>query len=286
MSEPPRRLRDIPNLYLSKSIRQPLFSGDLYPADPTVLRSEIELALKEAEASPAPHVPGRIKTLLVPHDNYKFALPALAHAYARLKNGSYTLVVFIAPSVDRFNRIAISGYGFFQTPLGTVELSDAVRNEFFDQDDDFFISEEGYPKGSSIELQLPVLQETLGKVRPFKIVPLLIGNQIPELCNELVSALSELLQYNNILLVVPNTFHYTSENEVLIDEFLKLLEKQNYPELMRFVVKYGERLGTGLGVTAVAAKVSSELGARKFTLLYREHCEVTGKLYVSASYSK
>jgi MEMO1 family protein len=263
-----------------------MFAGHLYPADPTVLQSEIDLALKQAQASAKPEIPGRIKTLLVPHDDYRYALPALAHAYGHLKAGTYSLIVFIAPSVDRFNGIAISGYGYFQTPLGTVELSDPVRNEFFDQDDDFFISEEGYPKGSSIELQIPVLQQTLGKSKPVKIVPLLIGNRTPELCNELVGALSELLQYNNILLVAPNTFHYASENQGLVDEFIGLLEKQNYAELMRHVVKHGEKLGTGLGVAAVAAKASSELGARKFTLLYREHCEATGKLYISASYSK
>lgn len=286
MSEPPRQSRDIPGFYLSKSVRQPLFAGDLYPADPDILLSEIDLALKEAEASTKSEVPGHIKTLLVPHDNYRYVLPALAHAYRHPKAGTYTLVVFIAPSVDRFNRIAISGFSFFQTPLGKVELSDPVRNEFFDQDDDFFISEEGYPKGSSIEIQLPLLQQTLGKVKPFKIVPLLVGSQTPDLCNELVGALSELLQYNNVLLVAPNTFHYSHENHSLIDNFIGLLEKQSYPELMRHAVKYEDKLGTGLGVTAVAAKASSELGARKFTLLYREHCEETGKLYISASYSK
>jgi AmmeMemoRadiSam system protein B len=269
----------------NKTIRPAKFAGDLYPSDPVVLTAQVDDALQKAKSTNGNHVP-HIKTLLVPHDNYRYAIQSMAAAYAQIDGLRYDLALFIAPTVDQFNRLAMSGYGFFETPLGNMELSDYVRNEFCDEDDDFFISEDGLPKGSSIEVQLPFIQRTLVQEKPIKIVPLLVGNQTIDLCNEAAAAAAEIMLSKNVLIVAANNFHAPKKNASLIEDYLKALEAQDYSALMRITILHGAALGTGLGTVAIAARVSAALGAKKFHVFAKEENHESDKLYLSACFSR
>lgn len=271
---------------ISTTVRQPMFAGQLYPADPNVLREQIDAALLEANRNAKTPVIPYVRTLLVPHENYKYALPILAETYRHVEKAKYDLIVFVAPTVDTFNRLVISGYGYFGTPLGNVELSDYARNELCDEDDDFFISELGLPKGSSIEIQLPILQRSIGKHSPLRIVPLLVGNQTVDLCNEAASALSEILMSKNALLIAVNNFNLSAENTPLIEEFMEAMREQDYAKLIRMTVTKGANLGSGLGAWAIAARASRSLGARNFHLIAQESNVAVGKRFVSACYAQ
>ncbi len=269
-----------------RTVRPPMFAGELYPADALTLQTQIDEALAQAnQNSQTPRIP-YIRTLLVPYEHYKHVLPILAEIYRHVELARYEFIVFVAPTVDKFNRLVISGYGYFGTPLGNVELSDYVRNELCDEDDDFFISELGLPKGSSIEIQLPLLQRTIGQHHPLRIVPLLIGNQTVDLCNEAASALSEILTSKNALVIAVNNFNLSAENSSLIEEFLSGMRAQDYSQLMRMAVIHSDRLGSGLGAWAIAARVSHSLGARRFHLLAQQANAEVGKVFVSACYAQ
>ncbi|MFN3345324.1 MAG: AmmeMemoRadiSam system protein B, partial [Chloroherpetonaceae bacterium] len=213
-------------------------------------------------------------------------LPILAESYRHVESARYELVVFVAPTVDTYNRLMISGYGYFATPLGEIELSDYVRNELCDEDDDFFICELGLPKGSSIEIQLPLLQRTIGKHHSLRIVPLLIGNQTIDLCNEAAAALSEILMSKNALVIATSNFRLSTQNTPLIEEFMAGMREHDYNALIRMAIMHGKSLGSGLGAWAVAARISHSLGARNFHLLAQHSNPKTEHHFVSACYTQ
>jgi AmmeMemoRadiSam system protein B len=273
------------NLPPSRTVRPPMFAGKLYPADAQVLTAQVDAALAVANQNPEKPLIPYVRTLLMPHDHYQHVLPILAEGYRHVESARYELIVFVAPTVDKFNRLVISGYGYFGTPLGNIELSDYARNELCDEDDDFFISELGLPKGSSIEIQLPLLQRTIGKHYPFRIVPLLIGNQTFDLCNEAAAALSEILTSKNALVIAVNNFNLSPEHTPLVEEFMAGIRERDYGALIRMTVLHGETLGSGLGAWAIAARVSHSLGARNFHLLSQQSNAEAGKIFISACYT-
>ncbi len=270
----------------NRTVRPPMFAGELYPADALTLQTQVDEALSNANATPEKPLIPYVRTLLVPYGNYAHVLPILAEGYRHIELARYELVVFVAPTVDTYNRLMISGYGYFGTPLGEIELSDYVRNELCDEDDDFFISELGLPKGSSIEVQLPLLQRTIGKHHTIRIVPLLVGNQTIDLCNEAAAALSEILTSKNALVVAVNNFHLSTENTPLVEEFMAGMREHDYGALIRMAVMHDGKLGSGLGAWAIAARVSNSLGARNFHLLAQHSNVEVGAHFISACYTQ
>lgn len=274
------------NLPPNRTVRPPMFAGELYPADSLTLQVQVDAALSNANATPEKPLIPYVRTLLVPYGNYAHVLPALAEGYRHIEPARYELIVFIAPTIDTYDRLMISGYGYFSTPLGNIELSDYVRNELCDEDDDFFISELGLPKGASIEVQLPLLQRTIGKHHSLRIVPLLVGNQTIDLCNEAANALSEILTSKNALVVAVNNFHLSTENTPLVEEFMAGMREHDYGALIRMAVMHDGKLGSGLGAWAIAARVSHSLGARNFHLL-AQHSNVEARAhFISACYTQ
>jgi AmmeMemoRadiSam system protein B len=262
-----------------------MFAGELYPSDPLTLQAQVDAAIADANQNLEKPLIPYLRTLLVPLGHYAHVLPTLAEGYRHIESARCELAVFIAPTVDKYERLMISGYGYFATPLGDVELSDYVRNELCDEDDDFFISELGLPKGSSIEIQLPLLQRTIGKHHSLRIVPLLIGNQTIDLCNEAATALSEILTSKNALIVAVNNFNLSTENTPLVEEFMAGMREEDYDALIRMAVMHGETLGSGLGAWAIAARVSHSLGARNFHLLAQESNAEAKQHFISACYT-
>jgi MEMO1 family protein len=263
----------------SKTSRSPMFAGTLYPADAATLTRQVDDAVNIV----TPKKIADVKTMLLPYDDYALVLNQLAQAYCAASSANYDLVVLLSPADAPFNRIAISAYGYLETPLGKLEINDYVRNELCDEDDDFFISEEGLDT-PSIELHLPLLQRTLGKHAPFKVLPIVMGNQTVDLCGEVSSALSEIFQSKKVLLIALCNFSLSAQPH--LDDYIRSLAAQDYGALLRYAVVQGSVIGTGLGVVAVMARVAHALGAKRFTEFSRNENSDTKKIYLSAAFSK
>lgn len=270
------------NAQAAKQNRTPQFSGSLYPADAALLQSQVAAALDGSPAAPV----SNLRTLIVPHDNYATALPAMAAGYKALGESIYDLVIVLAAAAAPNGRICISANGAFETPLGKLDLSDFVRNELADEEDDIFVTDAGSLETSAIEVQLPLLQESVAKRGAFKFLPILLGEQSIDFCNELGSALGEVLQQKRALLIATTNFNFSSANETAVSELLTDLQEQNYSDLLRKTMMGGTNLGDGLGTLAVASRVSRTLGANKFSLIHRESHQSAGKIYVAAGFSR
>lgn len=68
-----------------------------------------------------------------------------------------------------FEGISLSGFDFWQTPLGNVEIDKKINEELKEFG---FINDEAFIQEHSVEIQLPLIQTIFDNV---KIVPILIG---------------------------------------------------------------------------------------------------------------
>ncbi len=129
------------------------------------------------------------------HDNFARA----CDIYSRLEPENYDTVVV----VEAFGRILdkklpMASNKNFETPLGKVPVDDFLRNEFCDEDDDFFIHDEAFNKDMSLFQQLMLLQSISDD---FTALSVQIADDNPPIVKELAFVLEEVLASHNALLV-------------------------------------------------------------------------------------
>ena len=166
------------------TVRPPAVAGTFYPRAPGALRDEVVRLLA---AAPPPGA-RRPKGLVVPHAGYVYSGPVAATAYAQLRAPGPPVerVVLAGPA----HHVPVAGLalpeaGRFQTPLGEipVEEAGARRALAFPQ---VVRSAAAHGLEHSLEVQLPFLQEVLGR---FTLVPLAVGRASPADVAEVLEAL-------------------------------------------------------------------------------------------------
>jgi len=182
---------------------QALAPRPVYPPQPKALRATVEAALK---AAPTPDIPGDLFAIIVPDTNRLEGRETAAAVFAALREQeSYDTVVLVSPSHSgTFRRMTICSIDEYYTPLGPLPVSDQVRNELCDEDDDFYLDDLGHYHTEGVDVQLPYLQTLL--TEPFDIVPIIMGDESPEFCRELGTALGEVMYNRRTLLVVSADF--------------------------------------------------------------------------------
>ena len=173
-------------------------------------------------------ITGEIFALIVPDTNLLAAGPVSASMFSLLQGRSYDTVVLIAPShCGAFTRLNICSADSYQTPFGAVAVNDAVRHELCDEDDDIFVDDLGHFQTEGISVQLPYLQTILGE---FDIVPIIMGEESPELCRELGHAVGEVM-YNRRMLIIASADVLDATEESLVD-FTEAFEAGEESRLM------------------------------------------------------
>lgn len=167
-----------------------------YATQPGPLRLQIDAALESASRVT---VEGEILGVIVPATNRLSGAGIAAEVYSALRGSSYDTVVLVAPShTGSFSRMNICSVDRYWSPLGEVDVNDVVRNELCDEDDDIYLDDRGHYHAEGIDVQLPFLQTVL---HDFDIVPVVMGDESPEFCRELGTAIGEVM-YNRRTLVV------------------------------------------------------------------------------------
>lgn len=138
-------------------------AGRFYPGDAVQLRTMIRRMLDKIEVpADEPFAPAYV----VPHAGYRFSGPVAAAVYARLGRFADRVdrVVILGPShFVALEGCAGSPSGMWETPLGEVHTVDAPG---------LAADPAPHEREHSIEVQVPFLQEVLGKVR---ITPIAVG---------------------------------------------------------------------------------------------------------------
>lgn len=226
--------------------RQAVVAGSFYPSDSTELKTSLEAFFKKAEE--VKHQ-GSIRALISPHAGYVFSGFVAASAYRQLDREAEYQHIFVIGSSHYagFYGASIYNKGNYETPLGEVEVDVGLATQLIKDNSCFTFEENAHNREHSLEVQLPFLQYWLKK--PFKIVPIILGSQNPDVSEKIADALKPWFKAGNLFVFSTDLSHYPTWDGankadantikgILSGSPGKLLqaleenEKENYPGLL------------------------------------------------------
>ncbi|MBD3282578.1 MAG: AmmeMemoRadiSam system protein B [Candidatus Portnoybacteria bacterium] len=186
-------------------IKKAVVAGSFYPESKEELAILVDKLLEGADS-----VNGDIRGLIVPHAGYVFSGQTAASGYKALIGRGFDTVVLIGNSHQEFfDGISVYKEGFYETPLGRIEIDSVFANKLIESSDKIFFKESAHSNEHSLEVQLPFLQRALDD---FKIIPIILGNKNDSV-DVLISSLKELIDEKTIIIASSDLSHYPSEED-------------------------------------------------------------------------
>jgi AmmeMemoRadiSam system protein B len=179
-----------------------------------------------------------------------------ASVYSRLNPEAYDTVVVVEELKDILGKkLPMPSNKKHKTSLGEVPVDDYLRNEFCDEDDDFFIEDSGFHPDLSLFQQLMMLQKSL---KNFKVLNLQIADEDKYIIKELVSTIDELLSSRRALLVFCCDLTETGLND--FKKIKSLLKTQSHADLFNLLNSSPAR------IKGTAAFIAGILIAKRWAL--------------------
>ena len=262
-------------------VRTPAVSGTFYPDDQKELKSLIH------DCFTHPIGPGKIPPtdssekiygVICPHAGFVYSGPVACHSFYSISSSTSEMAIITGPNHYGIGQsIASMIDASWKTPLGLMEVDSESALELRDGLDVLELDSFSHSKEHSIEVQVPMLQETFS--HEMKILPVSLINQEQQTATKVGSAIAKIAQKKDALLIGSSDFTHYEENEfahrqdlALIDPILKLDVDEFYKILY-------ERHVTACGFGAIASTMIAckELGATEGKLLkYATSGDVSG----------
>lgn len=193
-------------------------------------REQITDGLKNASL-PASAVSEHVRILFSPFRIDANNFNSACESYSLIKNSRFdSVVVLESHPGSAEKKLPMPSNKTFSTPLGEVPADDRLRNDFADEDDDFFVNDDAFDDHVSIYDQLMMLQCTLDS---FKVLSIQITEESPFIIKELVASIAEILRNSNSLIVCCTNL--PSSEKVDIERVIKMAENENFSGLMNFM---------------------------------------------------
>jgi MEMO1 family protein len=255
-------------------VRASVVAGMFYERSSVALRKNIEEMLNSVHL---PDIKGKVRALISPHAGYVYSGFTAAHVYKLLEGKKYDCIIAVGPShQEYFDGISMFPGDAYETPLGKVPVDTEIRLELLQQDKNIAASVAGHRKEHSLEVQLPFLQCVLGE---FSFVPIIMGDQRRQLCEELSNAIARVMANKNILLIASSDlshFHSYDEAMMLDKRVIKAVENFN-PNLFIDELENKSFEACGGGPIAVSMRTAKQLGTNQVKILhYCNSGDVTG----------
>ncbi len=193
-------------------IREPAVAGAFYPADPAALRAEVQRFLREA-APPAGARPIAPIAIVAPHAGYVFSGRVAADAWRQAEGQPLDLIVVLGTNhtVPGFRKVALFPGAGFRTPLGVAAIDQDAARALARADPEVVEDAGPHLREHSIEVQLPFAQVLFPSAR---ILPVVVGEPDPGLCDRLGAALATVLRGRRALVVASSDLsHYPSARD-------------------------------------------------------------------------
>ncbi|ARM75752.1 AmmeMemoRadiSam system protein B [Acidianus manzaensis] len=225
--------------------RMPAVAGSFYDNDPERLKESIKWSFLH------PLGPGKLPSVqneknrkrdnlffIVPHAGYIYSGPVAAHSYYYLASeGSPDIAIIIGPNHTGYGSyVSVWPKGYWDTPLGKVEVDDQLVKELVEYSEVIDIDEKAHMYEHSIEVQIPFLQYFFNS--SFKIIPIVVLMQTPEIAAYLAEGIFRLMQKHPdkdiVVLSSSDMNHYDpydvtyKKDELAIEEIKKLDYKELY----------------------------------------------------------
>jgi hypothetical protein len=255
-------------------VRAPAVAGMFYERSPAALRKNIDEMLNRVQL---PKIEGTVRAVVSPHAGYVYSGFTAAHAFKLLEGRKYDCVIAVGPSHrEYFDGISIYSGDAYETPLGKVPINHEVRSELLRGEKNIVASVAGHRAEHSLEVQLPFLQRVLEE---FSVVPIIMGDQRRQLCEQLSVALARVMANKNVLLVASSDlshFHAYDEAVLLDKRVIQEVEHFNSDVFIDELEKKSFE-ACGGGPIAVAMKTAQQLGANRVEVLhYCNSGDITG----------
>lgn len=256
------------------NVRQPAVAGEFYRGTASALETQV------TNCFTSDFGPGSVPEfqndtdkqpllgLVSPHAGLQFSGPIAAHGYARLaERGVPETVVLLGPDHQRLgSAVAAAPHDAWQTPLGTVEIDDALRSEIVERSDASRMDGRGHEREHSLEVQLPFLQYW---DRTPEIVPITVATRDSTTCTTLgesIAAAVESLERDVTVIASTDLTHYEppSVAKSADEPVIELLTGSNPDGLLEHVERTGHSM-CGPGATATTLAATNALDAETAT---------------------
>ncbi len=190
---------------VNRNDRHPAVAGQFYPSDPNELKLTLKALFTKAKPSKNLH---NLIALIVPHAGYIYSGEVAASALNQidLKRKYDNIFIIGSSHYLTFDGASIYTQGDFITPLGTVKVNTDFAKKLINQSDVFNDRIDVHLKEHGLEVQLPFLQYKLKS--EFKIVPIIIGTQSPDVCKRIGDQLQPYLNPKNLFIISTDFSHY------------------------------------------------------------------------------
>jgi len=259
-------------------VRPSPIAGAWYEGDPQRLARAVDGYL---DAANIPALAGDVLAVISPHAGHIYSGAVAGYAFAPLRGKSFDLVAVISP----FHQMAVqplitTAHSAYATPLGNVPVdkeSMLTLDAALKADLGFGLSPMLRDREHSLEIELPFLQRALAG--DFRLLPVMVRAQEPEVARALGSAIAEVLKGKNALLVASTdlSHFYDQQTANALDaEMLKRFESFQ-PEQIFEAEHTGKGFACGHAAVAAVLWAARELGADKVQVLHHATSgDVTG----------
>ncbi len=192
-------------------------------------REEIEAKLASAREHTEPSE--SIRIIFSPQIITEQNIDEVCRVYAQLGRSDYDTVVIVETHEgEAEKKLPMPSFKFVETSLGRVEANDQLRNDFADEDDDFFINDDAFDDDVSLYNQLMLLQCALDD---FDVLSIQITDERSFYVKELESALEEILASKNALIVF--CCDLDAEKAEELKRVVTMNEAESQSELMNYL---------------------------------------------------
>lgn len=194
----------------------------------SLTRAEIQQGL----SAYAPTVTNRLRVLFAPMHITGANFETACRLYSNLKGNAYDDVVVIERFLGEGKKLLpMISDAAIHTPLGEVPVNDILRNDFCDEDDDFYIDDLGRHEDMSLYEHLMMLQCVLEK--SFRVLSIQIADERPSIVRELAAGVAEILRERNALVVVCADAAEADQNG--LQEVERLAAEKNYSRMLNYI---------------------------------------------------
>ncbi len=223
-------------------IRHPAVAGSFYPGDAEQLATMVDTLLGEVEKiGPEPIA------LIVPHAGYVYSGQVAAYSFKQIEGVDYEAIVVVGNNHrdPAFKDVSVWAEGAFETPLGLVPIDTALAESLIAADERIVFDRDVHRAEHAVEVEIPFLQRVY-QDKPFKIVPVIVGEPSEENIQALSQALTELLAGKKALIVASTDMsHYPDyETACLVDQAALSAVESMDPELVAHTID--DYMGRGL----------------------------------------
>ena len=259
---------------MNKDVRKSVIAGSWYPGNPSILKSDIGNYLANV---PVDSVDGKVIAVVSPHAGYMYSGQVAAYSYKPIEGKAFDSIIVIGPSHrSYFSGASIYNKGGYETPLGVVPVNVELANEIIAQSDITSFVPDAHSQEHSVEIQLPFLQVIFDT---FNFVPIVMGTQNRETCENLSDAIIKAVKDKNVMIVASSDlshFHGYEQAVSMDSVVLGHMEKMDEKGLLADLEK-GKCEACGGGPVAVAMLVAKKLGADSAKVLnYANSGDITG----------